>query len=74
MDKILEEHPTLESDLTTLYQLAKQTAERREAVKKKREQSSENSGTAPGNVVNIQQAGSIKDAFELAEKKLSGGK
>lgn len=71
MDAIAKDHPTLKADIPKLYQLAKDTKERRDKLQKKTVVT-EKSGESGSNVVDIQQAKTIGESFSLAEKTLGG--
>ena len=66
MDEILKTHPTMRSDVNTLFALAKQTKERRVEKPKPTETAGSDSNT----VQNPVQQKSIAEAFAEAEKNL----
>jgi hypothetical protein len=76
MDELLVEHPTLKKDIPKLYKLAKNTAEERGKLKKndKTQFVTERSGVSSSNVTDMPGSKTISEAFELAEKKVVGGK
>jgi hypothetical protein len=82
MDALVDEHPTLRSDIPKLYRLAKSIHEGRdkkagdkiEDIKKTEDANrfrTESSGISNANVQEIAEVKSISDAFNLAEKKMS---
>jgi hypothetical protein len=74
IQKLVDDHPTLKTDVPKLITLAKSVFERREELKKEpKKKTTETSGFDVKNVSDLTQGKTISEAFDNAEKQMGKG-